>query len=167
MVKKINLQLSPMPKKIAELIHSNRFLKLFSLLSFVLLIFSLMAILLLSTKKPQVMAFSLNGEKLSEKPPKAEKMVERAIREYIKHRYEWSPKEVTEKLRKAKSFITKKHESTYLKSTSKVAKFSMSKKVQQRVFPTSINVDLKKRLSISEVRGLPPLWVSGLLGVLT
>ena len=151
MVKKINLQLNPLPKKMAELIHSNQFLKLFSLLSLVLLIFSLTAIILLSTKKPQVMAFNLNGEKLSEELPKAEKMVERAIREYIKHRYEWGPKEVTEKLKKAKSFITKKHESTYLKSTSKVAKFSMSKKVHQRVFPTNIDVDLKKK--IVHIRG--------------
>ena len=151
MVKKINLQLSPLPKRMAELIHSNRFLKLFSLLSLVLLIFSLTAIILLSTRKPQVMAFDLSGEKISEELPKVEKMVERAIREYIKNRYGWGPKEVTEKLRKAKNFITKKHESTYLKSTLKVAKFSMSKKVHQIVFPTSINVDLKKK--IVHIRG--------------
>ncbi len=151
MVKKINLQLSPLPKRMAELIHSNRFLKLFSLLSLVLLIFSLVAIILLSTKEPQVMAFDLNGKKISEEMPKAEKMIERAIREYIKHRYEWSPKEVKKKLKKARSFITKKHESVYLDSTSKVAKFSMSKKVHQKIFPTSIQVDLKKK--IVHIRG--------------
>ena len=151
MVKKINLQLNPMPKRMAELIHSNRFLKIFSLLSLVLLIFSLTAIILLSTKKPQIIAFDLNGEKISEELPKAEKMIERAIREYIKHRYEWEPKEVTEKLKKAKSFITKKQESNYLKSISKVAKFSMNKKVHQRVFPTNINVDIKEK--IAHIRG--------------
>ena len=151
MVKKINLQLSPLPKRMTKLIHSNRFLKIFSLLSLVLLIFSLTSIILLSTKKPRIMAFDLSGEKLSEEFPKAEKMVERAIREYIKYRYEWGPKEVTEKLKKAKNFITKKHELTYLKSTSKVAKFSTSKKVHQRVFPTTVNVDLKKK--IVHIRG--------------
>ncbi len=144
MVQKIKLTTHQLPQKMAELIHSNQFLKLFSLLSFALLILALIAIILLSSRAPYVIAFDTVANQMkAESLPDAKFMVEKALRAYMNHRYDWTPEDVRKKLKEAREFINSSNSSAFEVSTSRVAEFSLSKKVSQRVFPTKVYVDLK------------------------
>lgn len=152
MLKKINLKTNDLPKKMADLIHSNQFLKLFSFGSLALLILSFVTIIVMATKAPEIIAFDLQGNKIeSEDLPHVKQMIEKAIRQYIRSRYEWTPKDVILKLKSARSFITGSSQSAYNASTLKVAEFSVSKKVSQLAYPTAIEIDLKK--SVARISG--------------
>ena len=102
----------------------------------------------MATKAPEVIAFDLQGNRIeSQDLPNVKQMIEKAIRQYIKHRYEWTPKDVLMKLKKARGFITGNSQSSYNSATLKVAEFSVSKKASQLAFPTAIEIDLKKRVA--------------------
>ncbi len=146
MVQKIKLSANQLPQKMAELIHSNQFLKLFSLISLAVLILAFATIILMTTRAPAVIAFDMTANTLeAQKLPDVKLLIERAVVEYIKHRYDWTPNNVNQKLDKARSFINGSHESAFTQATRKVADFSHDKKVIQRAFPTDIQIDLKNQ----------------------
>lgn len=157
----VKLRLRKLPKALAELSHSNQFLKLstFSLLALTGLM--LMVLLYQVTKAPIVLSMTTDGSLYKDAPmpdPKIE--VERAVREYLKLRYNWTPKTVAANVQNARAFIPPSTLKVYDLAMQNVVRFSSDRLVAQRVYPGEIEVDLKKSLAtisgdrITTIQGL-------------
>ncbi len=149
------------PKALADLIHSNQFLKLFSVSMLVVTGLSLAVVLILATKAPTVVAFSTNAQVLEKSDmPKAEDHVREAIRAYVEYRYRWEPSNVKERLKLAESFVGPQSLKAYLAAMALIAKFSLEKQVSQKIYAGQIKVDLEKKTAtvsgdrITAVQGL-------------
>jgi hypothetical protein len=157
----VKLRLRKLPKALAELSHSNQFLKVstFSLLALI----GLMSMVLFYqvTKAPIVLSMAPDGSVYKDAPkpdPKIE--VERALREYLKHRYNWTPKTVASSLESARAFILPSTLKVYDSAMQNVVRFSSERLVAQRIYPAEVEVDLKKSLAtisgdrITTIQGL-------------
>ncbi len=151
------------PKALANLTHSNQFLKLFSVSMLIINILSLFLVILLTSKVPTVLAFSSKAqiyEKLD--MPKLEDQVREAIRAYIENRYKWEPANVKEKLKLAESFVSPQSVKAFQAAAILVAKFSTEKQVSQRIYADfdHIKVNLEKKTAsiagdrITSIQGL-------------
>ena len=63
-LKLIKLKSTELPRKLGELIHSNQFLKLFSITSLCLVGLMLVAVIVMATKEPTVITLNVDGVKL-------------------------------------------------------------------------------------------------------
>ena len=145
----VKLQLRKLPKALAELSHSNQFLKVstFSLLALAGLI--LMVLLFQVTKAPIVLSMTPDGSLYKDAPkPDPRIEVERAVREYLKLRYNWTPKTVAANLESARAFILPATLKVYDSAMQNVVRFSSDRMVAQRVYPGEVEVDLKKSLAV-------------------
>ena len=148
MITSITLKRNEIPKKLAELIHSNQFLKLFGFGSLVVLVLSFITIITMVTKAPEVIVLDIQGNKLeTQDVPSVKNFIEKAIREYIKHRYDWTHEDVIKKLEGAEVFITKGNRRGFKNSVQKVVDFSTGKKASQLAYPRKIEIDLKKQVA--------------------
>jgi hypothetical protein len=145
----VKLRFRKLPKALAELSHSNQFLKVstFSLLALI----GLMSMVLFYqvTKAPIVLSIAPDGSVYKDAPkpdPKIE--VERALREYLKYRYNWTPKTVASSLESARAFILPSTFKVFDSAMQSVVRFSSERLVAQRVYPWEIEVDLKKSLAV-------------------
>lgn len=141
----VKLRLRKLPKALAELSHSNQFLKVstFSLLALTGLM--LMVLFYQVTKAPIVLSMTPDGSVYKDAPkpdPKIE--VERAVREYLKLRYNWTPKTVAASVESARAFILPSTLKVYDSAMQNVVRFSLERIVTQRVYPADIEVDMKK-----------------------
>lgn len=145
----LKLQGATLPKLLADLTHSNQFLKVFSILALLISAFIVLLCLVLSHKPPTVLAFSGAGSVLHQgELPKAEDQIREAVRTYLELRYKWTPKDVTAKLTESENFIAPTSVKAFRAAVSTVVKFSIEKQVEQRVFPDAIEVSLEKRLAV-------------------
>lgn len=161
MVKKLNLKTNDFPKKIAELMHSNQFLKMFSVVSMLIVILMLTAMIMLISRPPEIITFDLKGKVIqSTELPDPKVLIEEAIKEYIKHRYEWTPKTVENHLNKAKHFISSKSFRAYEEATLKVISFSTQREVSQKAFPINFKIDIKNQ--VAKVTGERVTSIQGL-----
>jgi len=148
MITSITLKRNEIPKKLAELIHSNQFLKLFGFGSLVVLVLSFIAIIMMATKAPEIIVLDVKGNQIETQDiPSVKSFIEKAIREYIKYRYDWTHKDVKRKLESAEVFITKSNRNGFNNSIQKVINFSTSKKASQLAYPRKIEIDLKKQVA--------------------
>lgn len=141
----VKLRLRKLPKALAELSHSNQFLKVstFSLLALTGLM--LMVLFYQVTKAPQVLPIAPDGSVYMDAPkpdPKVE--IERAVREYLKHRYNWTPKTVAAQVEQSKAFIQPSTLKIFDSAMQNVVRFSEERIVTQRIYPVEIEVDTKK-----------------------
>lgn len=157
----VKLRLRKLPKALAELSHSNQFLKVstFSLLALTGLM--LMVLFYQVTKAPIVFSVAPDASVYKDAPnpdPKIE--VERAVREYLKYRYNWTPKTVASSLESARNFILPTTFKVFDTAMQNIVRFSSERSVAQRVYPSEIEVDLKKNLAtisgdrITTIQGL-------------
>lgn len=141
----IQLKIRKLPKALAELSHSNQFLKI-SAFSAYLICGLLITLLFYQAVKPTaVLTLAPDGSFYQEAPkpdPKIE--IERAVREYLKYRYNWTPKTVAVQAIKAGAFILPSTKKTYESSMQNVIRFSTEKIVAQRTYAFELQVDLKK-----------------------
>lgn len=157
----VKLQLRKLPKALAELSHSNQFLKVstFSLLALI----GLMSMILFYqvTRAPLVLPLAPDGSTYLNAPkpdPKIE--IERAVREYLKYRYNWTPKTVAASVASARVFILSSTVKVYDSAMQNVVRFSSERLVAQRIYPAEVEVDLKKNLAtisgdrITTIQGL-------------
>lgn len=145
----VKLRLRKLPKALAELSHSNQFLKIstFSLLALTGLM--LMVLLYQATKDPLVLPLAPDGSVYMNAPkPDPKNEVERAVREYLKHRYNWTPKTVAASVESARAFILPSTLKVYDSAMQNVVRFSSERMVAQRVYPGEIEVDLKKGIAV-------------------
>jgi len=157
----IKLRLRKLPLALAELSHSNQFLKISNFSLLVLTGLMLMVLLYQATKAPIVLSMASDASVYKEAPrpdPKSE--VERAVREYLKLRYNWTPKTVASNLERAKAFILPPTLTVFDSAMQNVVRFSVERLVAQRVYPAEIEVDLRKGLAtisgdrITTIQGL-------------
>ncbi len=143
----IKLKFRKLPKALAELSHSNQFLKMSAFSSY--LICGLLTVLLFyqALRPVEVLTLAPDGSVYQETPkPDAKLEVERAVREYLKYRYNWSPKTVKSQVDQARNFILSSTQSAFNSSMKDVVRFSAEKNVSQRVYPVNVSVDLKKSI---------------------
>lgn len=148
-LKLIKLKSTELPRKLGELMHSNQFLKLFSIASLFLVGLMLIAVIVMATKEPTVITLNADGLKLEKTSiPKAEDQIREGIKRYLEKRYQWEPENVIKKLKESEEFITPKALRTFQDAVSNVAKFSVDKVVSQKVYPSDIKVDLKNQTAL-------------------
>ncbi len=159
--KPIGLKNAQLPKMIGQLMHSNQFLKVFSISSLVLVFMVLGVILVMATKEPMVITLGPDG-KLIERTilPKAEDQIREGIKRYLENRYQWEPENVIQKLKESEKFITPQALKAFQRAIANVAKFSTEKLVSQRIYPNNIEVNLAKNTAfitgdrVTSIQGL-------------
>jgi hypothetical protein len=145
----IGLKNSPYTKMMGQLLHSNQFLKLFSLSSLMLVFMVLGVIFAMVTKEPIVITLGPDGKSIEKiSMPKAEDQIREGIKKYLEKRYQWEPENVVNKLKDSESFITPQSLKAFRGAVFNVAKFSTEKQVSQKVYPNKIDVSLAKNTAL-------------------
>lgn len=141
----IKLELRKYPKLIEHFAKENFNLKsLLLILLFLLLVNSLVTVYLLK-KDVRVIALDANGSVVKVETKITDLQISEAVKEYISTRYTWSYDSVNSQLKKAEFFVHPNLLQSFRKSMLEVQKFVQEKKVSQRVYPKSIQVDLKNK----------------------
>lgn len=147
--KSVKLKMPSLPKMISELVHSNQFLKMFSLSMLVIVFMVLGVILVMATKEPMVITLGPDGKAIERTIlPKAEDQIREGIKRYLEKRYQWEPENVIKKLKESEEFITPKALKAFQGAVANVTKFSTEKIVSQKVYPENIDIDLKKNIAL-------------------
>ena len=146
MINKIRLQNAKLPKIVGDLMHSNQFLKMFSIYALTLVIITGIALILVVTKEPVVLTLNTNAEIVTQGVvPKAEDQVKEAVKAYLHMRYKWKPENVKAKLQSSEAFILPVTLKAFQEAVSKVARFSTEKSVSQAIYPEIVKVDLQNK----------------------
>lgn len=147
--KSVNLKMPSLPKMMSELMHSNQFLKMFSVSALVLVFMVLGVILVMATKEPMVITLGPDGKAIERVLlPKAEDQIREGIKRYLEKRYQWEPESVIKKLKESEEFITPKALKAFQGAVANVAKFSTEKIVSQRVYVEKIEINLKNQTAL-------------------
>lgn len=147
--KPIGLKNSQYPKMIGQLLHSNQFLKVFSLSALTLLFMVLGVILVMATKEPMVITLGPDGKAIERiTQPKAEDQIREGIKKYLEKRYQWEPENVVKKLKDSESFITAQSLKAFRGSVLNIAKFSTDRQVSQKVYPSTIEINIEKNTAL-------------------
>jgi hypothetical protein len=161
MNQRIQLKLRKLPQALGELTHSNQFLKISALFSYLLCALMLALLLIQSSKPPVILAFSENGDAINAASvPKPEVEVEKAIREYVRLRYNWEPKNASKRISDSQEFIFPSNRNSFQSAMATVVKFASEKSVSQKVHIERVQVDMEKRLAtvwgdrITSIQGL-------------
>ncbi|MGE3756445.1 MAG: hypothetical protein AB7H97_01750 [Pseudobdellovibrionaceae bacterium] len=145
----MQLKIRKLPKALGELSHSNQFLKISTFSLLVLCGLMLMILFYQTTKAPIVLSITPDGSVYKEAPkPEPKTETERAVREYLKYRYNWTPKTVVANVEQARAFILPSTLKVFDSSMQNVVRFSSERAVAQRVYPVDVEVDLKKGVAI-------------------
>lgn len=142
----IKLETAKFPKAISSLVHSNQFLKIFSIFSSGLTALSLAVVLVALTRPPLILTLSPTAQTLDlGQPPKLEDEVKAAVLKYVELRYKWDPSNVKDHLKAAEAFISPNALTAYQGAANNVARFSQDKQVAQRVYPETVVPNLESR----------------------
>lgn len=147
--KPTNLKMPSLPKIVGELVHSNQFLKVFSMSALVLLFMVLGIVMVMATKEPMVITLGPDGKAIERTIlPKAEDQIREGIKRYLEKRYQWEPENVIKKLKESEEFITPKALKAFQGAVANVAKFSTEKIVSQKVYAEKIEINLKNQTAL-------------------
>lgn len=139
------IQTSKYPKIVTDLASQNHFLRMISLGQVVLTISCIIAITYLAGRGPEVIALDGSGQISEVTQVVNEQQVQTMVKEYIKHRYSWSPENIESSLKKSEAFVFPSLLDAFRKSMLEVKKFVKDRKASQRVYPQKIIVDLKNK----------------------
>ena len=143
------LKNSTFPKKMSELMHSNQFLKVFSISAAVLVFMVLGVIMVMATKEPMVITLGPNGNAIDRIIlPKVEDQIREGVKRYLEKRYQWEPENVIKRLKESEEFITPKALKAFQGAVANVARFSTEKTVSQKVYPENIEINLKNQTAL-------------------
>ena len=138
-----------LPKMLGELMHSNQFLKVFSLSALVLVFMVLGAIMVMATKEPLVITLGPDGKAIERiLIPKVEDQVREGIKRYLENRYQWEPENVKQKLKETENFIDPSTLKFFQAAVVNIEKFSIEKTVSQKVYPQNIEINLIKNTAM-------------------
>jgi hypothetical protein len=143
-----NLVSARFPKIMADLLHSNQFLKMFSIYALILSIITASALIFLVTRDPIVITLDSEARELSKGKPSLEKMVKECVKSYLEVRYNWTPQNIKNNLSKAELFIHQNAMKSYRGSISKVVKFGVERNVSQSLYTDNIVIDLSRKVAI-------------------
>lgn len=110
-------------------------------LSFLMLLLTLYLV----RRGPEVIALDSTGEVARVETKVTDIQIQAAVREYLSFRYNWTKDNIAEQLKKAEFFVSPSLLSAFRRAMIDVQKFVQEKKVRQRVYPRSIQIDLKER----------------------
>jgi len=137
---------SSLPKMLADLSHSNQFLKVFSLCLIGLCSLVILLVTVIGNKEPVVLTLTPSAGVLeTTSPPKPESEIQAAVKAYIEKRYKWEPNTVVQRLQEAEAFVLPGSMKAYQAAVANIARFSTEKLVSQRVYPEKLNVNFEKR----------------------
>lgn len=145
MNQEMKLKIKRFPSQMAELMHSNQFLKMSAFCSYGICALLLILLIYLSLRPTSFITLAPDGSvyQFLDKPnPEAE--IEKVVRKYIEKRYNWEPKTVLKNLTSSEKFIPKSLRKSFLSSMSGVVKFSTEKQISQRAYPFFIKVNLSE-----------------------
>ena len=144
-MKLTQLQVRRYPKLIEEFAKENFNLKTLvgALIALMLVNLSVMAYVL--RKGPLVIPLQADGSTARVGPEVTEAQVQAAVREYLATRYTWTDSTVGAQVKKAEFLIAPQLVSAFQKAMTETLKFVRQKKVQQRVYSRSIEVNFKER----------------------
>ncbi len=146
---KIKVQLSQYPKAMREFAEENLNIKFLCGALLAITFFMLILVLYLVKRGPTVIALESSGSVAAIETKVTDAQIESAAKEYVRHRYSWDEKTISEELEKAKFFVLPSLAAAFERSMLETMKFVREKKVRQRVYPKSVTVDLKeKKISI-------------------
>ena len=158
---KVKFKAGAFPKMLADLSHSNQFLKMFAVGSLALSLVLSALIFVAFARKPIVIAMTESAEILRQvELPKPESEVRQAILAYVERRYNWTSQTVDQQIEKAQTFIASANMQSFLQGTSNVKRFSKEKVVTQRAYASNVAVDLKRGVAlvtgdrITEIQGM-------------
>ena len=151
MESKIKIKTASWPMMVADLSHSNQFLKIFSLSVLGVCGLSTLLAFALWAREPIVLTLTPFAAVLERADrPKPEDEIQSAIRAYVDKRYKWEPATVVKRLQEAQVFVHVNSMKAYQGAIANVARFSTEKQVSQRVYPEKMTVNLEARtVSIS------------------
>ena len=145
----IKLEASKFPKAIADLVHSNQFLKMFAIISSGISALSLLAMFVMVYRAPVLITLSQSAEVMNQTvPPKVEDEVKAAVTRYLDQRYRWEPTNVSEHLKNAEVFVGSAAINAYEKAAMNVVKFSVDKQVTQKIFPEQVSINIEGKKAI-------------------
>lgn len=146
---KTTLQTARLPRMMASLIHSNQFLKMFSLYALTLVLVTTIAFTVVATREPLVITLDTQGKIVEQmKAAKPEEHIAEAIRRYLNFRYKWEPKNVIMKLKSSEAFILPGTLKVFHNDLARVAKFSTEKIVSQTIYPEIVEIDIQKKSAL-------------------
>lgn len=145
MQNKISVQTSSYPKAMRAFAEENLNLKFLCAGLLGLLFVMLLLVLYLVKRGPTVIALDNTGEITRIESKVTDLQVKAAVREYISYRYSWMDSTISSQIAKTKFFVLPSLVSAFEKSMAEVQKFVREKKVSQRVYPKSVEVDLKEK----------------------
>lgn len=158
---KVKFKVGAFPRMLADLSHSNQFLKVFAVGCLALSLLLTTLVFFTFARKPIVIAMTESAEILKQiELPKPESEVRQAILAYVERRYNWTSQTVDQQLEKAQAFIGSGNMQSFLQGTSNVKRFSKEKMVTQRAYASSLAVDLKRSVvtiagdRITEIQGM-------------
>jgi hypothetical protein len=141
----VKLEMKKYPKMIESFAHENFNLKTLSGgLAFLLLLNTFTTIYLLK-KGPEVIALEASGHVAKLDTKITDLQIQEALKEYISYRYSWNKDNAQEHLKRAEFFVEPNLIVAFRKAMVEVTKYIQDKKVTQRVYPKSIEIDLKNR----------------------
>ena len=139
------IQTSKYPKIVTDLASQNHFLRMATLGQLVLTITCIIVIAFLAGRGPEVIALDGTGQVAEVTQAVNEQQVVTMVKEYIKHRYSWTPESIEAALKKSEVFVYPSLLDPFRKSMLEVKKFVKDRKATQRVYPQNISVDLKNK----------------------
>lgn len=142
----IQLKFKKLPRALAELTHSNQFLKVSAFYAYGLCFLLIGVVFTLASKPPEMLTLAPDAaiyERTAE--PSRESAVRRAVYEYLELRYRWEPKTVASRMSEAQAFILPMTRKTFESSTANVVRFAQEKQVEQRVYQNKVTVNLEKQ----------------------
>lgn len=144
----IKLEMKKYPKMIETFAHENFNLKtLLGFLLFLLLLNTLTSIYLLK-KGPEVITLEASGHVAKVDTKITDLQIQEAVKEYISYRYSWNKDNVLDRLKKAEFFVEPSLLSSFKKSMIEVIKYVQEKKITQRVYSKTIEIDLKNKTAL-------------------
>ncbi len=145
MNKKTVLRSSSYPEAMRSFAEENLNLKFLCASLLGLFFITLLLVLYLVKKGPTVVALDNTGEVSRIEAKVTDLQIQAAIKEYVSRRYSWNEKSISSQLVKAKFFVLPMLVPAFERSMADVQKFVRDKKVSQRVYPKSVEVDLKEK----------------------
>lgn len=142
----IEVKTATLPKMLSDLTHSNQFLKVFSTCCLFVTILALVLTTIVTNKAPVVLAFTTNGELLTNSTiPKPEDEIKAAIKQYLEKRYNWVPSNAKKNITEAETFVLPSSLKVFQTGIANVVKFATERNVSQRIYPEKIEVVLDKQ----------------------
>jgi hypothetical protein len=146
-MRQVQLQVRQYPKLIEEFAKENFNLKTLVGALIALMLVNSVILAFLLRRGPMVVPLQADGNTARVDSHVTEAQVQAAVKEYLSTRYTWTDSTINAQLKRAEFFISSQLVSAFQKAMVETAKYVREKKVVQRVYARSIDVNFKDRVA--------------------